>query len=73
MCLIVGGEGGRRGSFCKFWDKNPQVQLIIIKEWPKNNPPILKNLDNFPLFGFLSTPTPLQLDPKEQYNRFENV
>ena len=33
LCLIVG-----RGSNCKFWGKNPQVHLIIIREWPKNNP-----------------------------------
>ena len=27
LCLIV-----REGSNCKFWEKNPQVHLIIIKE-----------------------------------------
>ena len=36
LCLIVGeGVGGwGGGSNCKFWEKNPQVYLIIIREWP---------------------------------------
>ena len=29
LCLIVGGGGG---SNCKFWEKNPQTYLIIIRE-----------------------------------------
>ena len=40
---IVGGE-----SNCQFWGKNPQVHLIIIREWPKNNTSSLKHLDNLP-------------------------
>ena len=28
--LILGG-----GSNCKFWEKNPQVYLVILREWPK--------------------------------------
>ena len=51
-----GGGGGRGVSNCKFWGKNLQVHLIIIKEWPKNTPPILRNLDNFPPGAFYSTP-----------------
>ena len=31
---------------CKFWEKTPQVHLIIIKKWTKNTPHILRNLDN---------------------------
>ena len=54
LCLIVGG------SNCKFWGKNPQVHLVIIRQWPKNtpHPPILGNLDNFPPGVFYSTPLP---------------
>ena len=33
---------------CKFWEKNPQVHLTIIREWPNHQPPILRNLDNSP-------------------------
>ena len=36
----------RKGA--NFRKKTPQVHLIIIRQWPKNNPsPILRNLDNF--------------------------
>ena len=42
--------------------KNPQIYLIIIREWPKNSPPhhpiILKNLDNFSPGTFYLTPSP---------------
>ena len=34
LCLIIGGKGGPN---CKFWEKTPQVHLIIIREWPKNS------------------------------------
>ena len=51
------------GSNCKFWEKNPQIYLIIIREWPKNNLPTLRNLDNFPPGAFYSIP--LQLGTKE--------
>ena len=30
LCLIIGGGG--------ILEKNPQVYLIIIREWPKNKP-----------------------------------
>ena len=50
-------------SNCKFWEKNPQVYLIISKEWPNPAPPrtpypILINLDNFLPGAFYSIPTP---------------
>ena len=32
--------------------KNPQVHLTLIREWPKNNLPILRNLENFPPGAF---------------------
>ena len=33
LCLIVGkGRGDRVGSNCKFWEKTPQVPLILIGE-----------------------------------------
>ena len=57
LCLIVGR------SNCKFLEKNLHVHLIIMKEWPKNNSPILRNLDNFPPGVFYSTH--LQLVTKE--------
>ena len=66
LCLIVSG-----GSNCKFWGKNPQVHLIIIREWPKNNTPILRNLDNIPP-GVFIWPT-LQLDTKEYCNYFTTI
>ena len=50
MCLIAWG------SNCKFWEKNPQVHLVIIREWPKNNSHILRNFDNFLLGAYYSTP-----------------
>ena len=40
----------RKGGcqIANFRKKTPQVHLIIIRHWPKNNPsPILRNLDNF--------------------------
>ena len=39
LCLIVGGEG----SYCKFREKTPQVDLDIIREW----------IENFPLYSIL--------------------
>ena len=36
LCLIVGGGGG--GSNCKLLGENSKVHLIIIRDWPKNNP-----------------------------------
>ena len=48
-----------------FAKKTPQVHLIITKEWPKNTPPILRNLDNFPPGAFYPTHPPLQLGTKE--------
>ena len=38
---------------------------IIIFCYKNNNPPILKNLDDFPLVHFIRPPTPLQLCTKE--------
>ena len=56
LCLI---EREGRGTNYNFWKKNPQVYLIIIREWHKNNPsPILRNLDNFPLGAFILPPLP---------------
>ena len=50
----------REGANCKFLGKNPQVHLIIIREWPKTNPPILRNLDNFPPGAFYSNLPPFR-------------
>ena len=36
LLCITGGEGGE--SNWNFGRKIPQVHLIIIREWPKNNP-----------------------------------
>ena len=51
-------KGKGEGQIADFWGKTPQVHLIIIREWPKNNPPpfppILRNLDNFCLGAFYS-------------------
>ena len=46
----------RGWSNCKFWEKNPQVHLIISKEWPKPPLPILTNVGNFLPGAFYSTP-----------------
>ena len=37
--------------------KSPQVYLIIMREWPKNNPLVLRNLDNCSLVHFIRPPT----------------
>ena len=58
LCLIVGRGRGGGGVKLQNVDKNPQFHLIIIREWPKNNPPILRNLDNFPADAFYSIPPP---------------
>ena len=61
MYSFVPNCGGWSNYKC--WEKNPQVHLIICKEWPKNTvpsqprPPILRNLDNFLLGAFYSTLT----------------
>ena len=39
LCQIVGGGGGG-GQIANFEKKNPLFYLIIIREWPKNNPGI---------------------------------
>ena len=59
LYLIVGGEGGG-GQIANFLGKNPQVHLIIIREWAKSTttPHILRNLDNFPARAFYLTPPP---------------
>ena len=62
---MIGG-----GQIANFGEKNPQVHLIIIRESPKNIPPILRNLDNSPPGSFYSTPPPpLQLGTKRVVNK----
>ena len=62
MVGVVGEGGG--GQIASFGKKTPQVHLIIIRKYDlKINPPILRNLDNFPPGTFYSSP--LQLDTKE--------
>ena len=56
LCLT---EGGGEGQIANFGKKNPEVYSIIIKEWLKNNPSILRNLDNFAPGAFYSPPSPL--------------
>ena len=57
-------KGGGGINLQIFGKKTPQVHLIIIREWPKNNPlSILRNLDNVFPGAFYSTP--LQLDTKD--------
>ena len=49
-------------------EKNPQVHLIIIREWLYTLPrPILRNRDNFPpgVFYSIPPPSPQQLGIKE--------
>ena len=41
-------RGFQIAHFWKKTQKNPEVRLIIIREWPKINLPILENVDNFP-------------------------
>ena len=49
-----------------FWEKTPQVHLIIIREWLYTLPRrILRNPDNFPPGEFYSIPPPQQLGIKE--------
>ena len=55
LYLIIEKRGGR--SNCKFLEKNPQVYLINIWEWPKYTPTILRNLNNFLLVHFIRPPT----------------
>ena len=52
-----------------FWEKNPQVHLIIIREWPKNNLLILRSLDNFSPGACYSTL--LQLGTEEYVIKLE--
>ena len=62
----MGGEIPPLQCKCKckmqmFWKKNSQVHLIIIREWPKNSSPVLRNLDNSPPPGaFYSTPSTIR-------------
>ena len=48
----------RERCSCKFWGKTPQDYLIIRREWPINECPllILKNLNDFSAGVFYSTP-----------------
>ena len=59
----------------KFWEKNPLVHLIIVREWPREKqlpPPILRNLDNFSFGASYSTLLPafLQSGIKEYVKSF---
>ena len=64
--IVMGGGGGGGGVKLHISGKNPQVHLIIIREGPKNTPPpILRNLDNFPLVHFIRPP--LQLGTEEYF------
>ena len=57
--LLYSSEHNCRGSqIAHFWKKNPQVHLIIVREWSKNNFPILRNLGNFPPDAIYSPPIP---------------
>ena len=47
-----GGKGGGGGQIANLLGKNPQVHLIIVREWPPP-PPILRNLDNSPPGAFI--------------------
>ena len=59
------------GQITTFGKKNPQVHLIIIREWHKNNPsPILRNLDNFPPGAFI--PPPPLPPPTIRHKRVNN-
>ena len=49
------------GQIANFWEKNPQVYLIIIR-----------NLDNFPPGAFYSSPHPLQLGTEEYLNAYRD-
>ena len=54
--LILGG-----GSNCKFWEKNPQVYLVILREWPKiltPYPPHFKKSRQFWPWCILPPPPP---------------
>ena len=58
---MIGG-----GQIANFGEKNPQVHLIIIRESPKNIPPILRNLDNSPpWFILFDIPAPLTIRHKK--------
>ena len=65
VSILLGLIAGGRGQITNLGEKNIQVYLIIIREWPKNTPPpfIIDNLGNFPPGAFYSTPP--QLDKKE--------
>ena len=52
-----------------FWEKNPQIHVIISNKWlnPHSLPPILTNLDHFLPGAFYSTPT-LNIRHKRVYS-----
>ena len=66
LCLIAVEGRRKRGEEGK--TKNPQTQLIIKRKWPKNNSPILRNLDNFTPGAFFLTPPPT-IRRKRVFNR----
>ena len=53
LCLIVGGRISILGVNLII------IYLNIIREWPKNTPSILRNLDNFPPGASYLTPQQL--------------
>ena len=63
LCIIVGGVK------LQILRKSAQVHLIIIRKWPKNNPLILRNLNNFPPYGFYLTPHPPSPSPTIRHKR----
>ena len=73
---MLGGEawGGGGWANCKFLGKKHKVYLIIIREWPKHNPPlILRYLDNFPPGAFYSDPPTSPPPPHLQLGTKENL
>ena len=49
-------RGGAGVEIAIFWEKNCQVNVIIIKEWPNPLSSILKNLDDFRPGIFIRSP-----------------
>ena len=62
LVVLPNCREGEGGSYGKFWEKNSQARLIIIREWAKNNHTFYE-IFIIPLGVFY--PTPLQLAAKE--------